>query len=115
MCPISSHRSRTIQKPSAHIVTPTTFSRGSERTRLYNPPIPEFAVLSTNVSAGDKETHNGLEGPSLLIITEGKGRVVWSDGDLTVEEGSVLFVGANTKVTFEANESLMFFRAFVEV
>ena len=101
--------------PSEHIITPTVFSRGSERTRLYNPPIPEFAVLSTNVSAGDKETHNGLEGPSLLIITEGKGRVAWSDGDLTVEEGSVLFVGANTKVTFEANENLMFFRAFVEV
>ena len=61
------------------------------------------------------ETHNDLEGPNLLIITEGKGRVVWSGGDLTVKESSVLFVGANTKVTFEANESLMFFRAFVEV
>ena len=101
--------------PSAHIVTPAPFLRGSERTKLYNPPIPEFAVLLANVSAGDKETHEGLEGPSLLIVTEGKGKVTWSGGDLTIQEGSVLFVGANTKVTYDANEKLMLFRAFVEV
>lgn len=99
---------------SAHLIMPALFPRGSERTKLYNPPIPEFAVLLVKVSAGDKETHDGLEGPSLLIVTEGKGRLVWSDGDLTINEGSVLFVGASTKVTFEAKEELVLFRAFVE-
>jgi mannose-6-phosphate isomerase len=102
--------------PSAHIVAPAPFSRGSECTKLYNPPIPEFAVLLTHVSEGGKETHDSLEGPSLLIVTKGKGQATWPDSDpLAVKEGSVVFVGANTKVTFEASEDMTLFRAFVEV
>ena len=101
--------------PSAHIVTAAPFSRGSDLTKLYNPPIPEFAVLMTHISGGGKETHDSLEGPSILIVTEGKGRVAWPAGEpLGVMEGSVLFVGANTQVTFDASEEMTVFRAFVE-
>lgn len=101
--------------PSAHLVTPLPFSRGSERTKLYNPPIPEFAVLMTHVAKGEQETHDGLEGPSLLIVTQGQGQAAWSgDVSVPIKEGSVLFVGGDTKVTFKANEELTLFRAFVE-
>ncbi|KAF8495596.1 mannose-6-phosphate isomerase [Gautieria morchelliformis] len=102
--------------PSAHIVTPAPFPRASESTKLYNPPVPEFAVLLTHISQGNTETHDTLQGPSLLIVTQGKGRAVWPGGDpLPLNEGSVVFVGADTKVTFEASEEMTLFRAFVEV
>ncbi|KAF8590294.1 mannos-6-phosphate isomerase [Ramaria rubella] len=100
---------------SAHVVNPAPFTRGSSYTTLYDPPIPEFAVLSVRIPGGEKETHDPVEGPSLLIVTQGTGEVVLPGSDsLAVKEGSVLFVGADTKVSFDANEELVFFRAFVE-
>ncbi|KAF8529844.1 hypothetical protein JB92DRAFT_3106537 [Gautieria morchelliformis] len=97
--------------------TPAPFSRASESTKLYNPPTPEFAVLLTHISQGNTETHDALQGPSLLIVTQGKGQAIWPGGGdpLALKEGSVVFVGADTKVTFEASEEMTLFRAFVEV
>ena len=101
--------------PSAHVVIPTPFPRGSGRTKLYNPPIPEFAVLLTRVPSGEQETHDELEGPSLLIVTQGKGKVTCGAcKPVVAKEGSVLFAGAGTKLTFEADDELVLYRAFVE-
>jgi mannose-6-phosphate isomerase len=102
--------------PSAHVVKPAPFPRGSAYTKLYDPPIPEFAVLLTRVPGGERETHEGLEGPSVLIVTDGTGKVVWEGAEaLVAKEGLVLFVGANTPVTFEADNELVLYRAFVEL
>lgn len=52
-----------------------------------------------------------MDGPSILIVTEGSGNV----GDEKVERGHVVFIAAGVEVDFEAGEKgLTFFRAFVE-
>jgi len=103
-----------------HLVTPASFtiaSQTSTRTTLYDPPIPEFAVLRVVLLAGETETHGPIDGPSISIVTEGSGILKWNDEFLTMSEGEVLFVGANTPLHFEetGGGSLVVYRAFVEV
>ena len=56
----------------------------------------------------------------MAIVTEGKGKVSWGLGggeSLDISLGDVFFVGAGTRVEFEASgvEELVIYRAFVEI
>ncbi|CAE7102178.1 unnamed protein product [Rhizoctonia solani] len=82
-------------------------------TTLYDPPIPEFSVLLTDVPAGKKASHRSLDGPSIFIVTSGGGSV---SGQEIKSEGEVWFAGAGQSLEFTAgSEGLVLYRAFVEV
>lgn len=99
-----------------HLVAPAPFS-GSSKTTLYNPPIPEFSVLRVVLSSGDSEEHGPIGGPSIGIVTGGSGRVRWGEEWLSVSEGDVFFVGADTSLRLEeqGGEGFTLYRAYVEV
>jgi len=102
--------------PSVHFIRPSppSFSN-SQCTRLYNPPIREFSVCSTTVTPEKEELHTAIYGPSLMIVTSGTGQIVWIDAgkkSLALKEGSVIFIAANTPVSFEGD--MTFYRAFFE-
>lgn len=103
---------------SRHLVQPTRFDT-TAFTTLYDPPIPEFSVLRVALSSGKTESHRPIDGPSIAIVTEGKGTVEWdSGGNLDIAEGDVLFIGAGTSVKLVATNDvgqLAVYRAFVEV
>jgi mannose-6-phosphate isomerase len=83
---------------------------------LYDPPIDEFSVFKVNVKAGASEKHRAVEGPSICVVTEGRGNVSWGEGEGTeeVERGEVVFVGAGVEVKWASEEGLEVFRAYVE-
>ncbi|KAH7344120.1 phosphomannose isomerase type I [Rhizoctonia solani] len=82
-------------------------------TTLYDPPIPEFSVLLTDVPAGKKASHRSLDGPSIFIVTSGSGSV---SGQEIKSEGEVWFAGAGQSLEFTAgSDGLVLYRAFVEV
>ncbi|CCO30080.1 mannose-6-phosphate isomerase [Rhizoctonia solani AG-1 IB] len=82
-------------------------------TTLYDPPIPEFSVLLTNVPAGKKASHRALDGPSIFIVTSGSGSV---SGEKINSEGEVWFASAGQSLEFTAgDQGLVLYRAFVEV
>ncbi|KAF7370938.1 Mannose-6-phosphate isomerase [Mycena sanguinolenta] len=101
--------------PSKHVVFPTSF-RSSECSTLYDPPIPEFSVVQVLVDAGEKETHPTVAGPSIAIATEGAGSVSWTGAStmLSVSQGDVFFIGADTEISFSSVSGLTVYRAFVE-
>jgi mannose-6-phosphate isomerase len=103
---------------SRHVVKPLPFS-GSLASTLYDPPISEFSVVSTTLTPGQTEGHRAIDGPSIAIITGGKGKLQWSGGSLGVVRGETIFVGANTAIDLfaagEKDEKLEIYRAFVEV
>jgi mannose-6-phosphate isomerase len=105
-------------KASKHMVTPQPLGAGSQFSTLYNPPIPEFAVIKVNIPGHKQEKHSKLDGPSIMIVTEGKGSVQWNDGEeseMLLEAGFVFYVGAGTEITFRAQGTkLVLYRAFVE-
>ncbi|KAG1890327.1 mannose-6-phosphate isomerase [Suillus subluteus] len=72
---------------SKHMVKPVDIA---PHTRKYDPPIQDFTVL------------------------HGSGWVSWSGGELDLQAGSVIFVGAETKIKITAGDSnLVVFRAYV--
>jgi len=90
----------------------------STTTVLYNPPIEEFSILCTNLSPDTvkSEVFEGVKGPSIILVTEGEGRIIYSEKVLEACKGSIFFVGANTRITLEAvNSSTTFYRAYSEL
>ncbi len=96
---------------SRHRVQPTMFA--SPASMLYDPPIPEFSVVQVKLSQGEEE-HRAVSGPSLVVVTEGEGRVSWSGESLEINEGDVFFIGAETPATFGTTDGLVMYRALVE-
>ncbi|WVQ84630.1 mannose-6-phosphate isomerase [Cryptococcus sp. DSM 104549] len=97
------------------LLRPAPFSPEDTATQLYDPPIAEFSVLRVELAEGGKAAHRAVDGPSVCIVTRGKGvvRMVGAEGT-EFERGDVLFVGAGKEVEWEAKEGLEVFRAFVE-
>ncbi|KAI0311358.1 RmlC-like cupin domain-containing protein [Amylostereum chailletii] len=107
--------------PAAHRVPPAPFPPSSPHTTLYDPPVPEFAVLHTSVPARASEAHRAIAGPSIALVAQGAGRLLWQapgdggTGAVDVAEGSVVFVGADVAVDWAAGAGgLGVYRAFVE-
>ena len=105
-----------------HGVVATSFGEDGQggRTLLYDPPIEEFSVLKTSVAPGVRASHRAIAGPSLSIVTQGRGMLMWAEGQLEVGMGDVLFVGAGVGVEFAVGENalggeeLVVYQAFVE-
>lgn len=94
----------------------TAYSSGSA-VHLYDPPIEEFAVARTVLKGtGAKATFEPLEGPSIVICTNGKGRISVGPTVHEVKEGYVFFVGSTAECVLEAEgDEFITFKAFCEV
>jgi mannose-6-phosphate isomerase len=102
-----------------HLVQPSRF-RASNFTTLYDPPIAEFSVLQVVLPAGQSDLHPPVGGPSIAIVTEGKGSITFEDdvaGQLDVAQGSVVFISAGVAVEFHEKskeQQMVVYRAYVE-
>jgi mannose-6-phosphate isomerase len=91
--------------------------------KLYDPPIPEFAVVRAALNAsGAKATFDPIQGPSIVLCTKGKGTISVGPKKETIEEGYVFFVGATAELVIESEtdaedggEGLVTFKAFCEI
>ncbi|KAJ3299276.1 Mannose-6-phosphate isomerase [Borealophlyctis nickersoniae] len=91
--------------------------QGSSRTTLYDPPIDEFSILRTVAKLGEKETVKPIAGPSILIVTEGLGKLIYREGGVekfqTADQGYVFFISAGVEVTHEGKDGdFVSYRAF---
>ncbi|AEY96223.1 FADR003Cp [Eremothecium gossypii FDAG1] len=95
---------------------PFARSSGSGDSILYNPPIEEFAVLQTNFHGSTGTRHfDGLDGPSIVITTNGSGYIQSGDVRLKAEAGYVFFIAPHAEVDLQTEDSnFTTYRAFVE-
>lgn len=102
-------------KVDQHMIKPELFQ--FTYTTIYNPPIPDFTVLGVDIPQNDRSTHEALSGPSISIVTWGSGSVSWDEGyPVQLLAGSVVFIGANTKVSFTSkDQGMTLYRAFMAV
>lgn len=120
--PISEQKMDPVDYPYVTLNS-TAYSSNSTST-LYDPPIPEFAVVRTALNKkGAKATFEGIQGPSIVLCTKGKGTISVGPKKETIEEGYVYFVGATAEVVLESGvdasgdvgEGLVTFKAFCEL
>ena len=93
------------------------YSAGSEAL-LYDPPIEEFAVVRLQLGArGAKATFDPIQGPSIVICTQGSGKIGVGPKVEDLKEGFVFFVGATAELVVESDgeEPLVAFKAFCEL
>lgn len=99
----------------------TAYSSNSSNT-LYDPPIPEFAVVRTALNkSGAKSTFDPIDGPSIVLCTKGNGTISVGPKKEELKEGYVYFVGATAEVVIESatdagdEEGLVTFKAFCQL
>ena len=94
----------------------TAYSSNSE-CLLYDPPIEEFSVARTVLKkAGAKATFEGIAGPSIIICTNGSGKISVGPKSEEIKEGFVYFVGATAECIIEStSEEMVTFKAFCEI
>lgn len=85
---------------------------------LYDPPIDEFAVVRTALpSSGAKATFAPLDGPSIILCTQGAGKVAVGPKSEEIKAGYVYFVGATAELVVEStgDDELVVFKAFCQL
>jgi mannose-6-phosphate isomerase len=91
--------------------------RSGSLCELYDPPIEEFSVVQTLLRGQGKATFEGISGPSIVICTQGRGKISVAEKTEEVKTGYVYFVGASAPVVLEGEgeEDFVTFRAFCEL
>jgi len=102
--------------PSASQLMKPSLFKSCQHTTLYDPPIEEFSVLLTKLSPGEQDQHPPINGPSILIVTQGSGTISVQGQEISPKhEGQVYFIAAGTPVKITAKQSdFVSYRAFVE-
>ncbi|KAH7380398.1 mannose-6-phosphate isomerase [Phaeosphaeria sp. MPI-PUGE-AT-0046c] len=118
--PISEQKMEPTDYP--HVKHNAKAYSSSSSSLLYNPPIPEFAVVRTALNkSGAKATFDPIDGPSIILCTKGKGTISVGPKEEKIEEGYVFFVGATAEVVINSEtdaddgEGLVTFKAFCEI
>lgn len=96
------------------------YSSGSA-VALYDPPIDEFSVVRSQLRGPEaKATFDPLDGPSIVICSNGSGKISVGPTSFDVKEGYVFFVGSTAEMVLESTVSgdeddFVTFKAFCEV
>lgn len=86
--------------------TITTGKKIDRCTRLYAPPVRDFAVEIIEVPAGQSYQLRNVQSPAVLLTLNGSATFIQGDTHtLDAGLGSAHFVSANTKATIEAGEN----------
>jgi mannose-6-phosphate isomerase len=97
------------------ILKPKSSDKGLKgHTKVLAPPMSEFDMLVTELKSNETETIKALGGPSIMIVTGGKGTLKAEGRDHKVKEGYVFFIGYNTEIELSAVDSLETHTAFCE-
>jgi mannose-6-phosphate isomerase len=97
---------------------PLGFERasGEGEFTLFDPPIAEFAVLESRIHQGKSASVSAIDGPSIIVGTSGKGKIVGDGISLDFDTGNVVFVGAGVEIQLEGIQGdFVTYRAFAEV
>jgi mannose-6-phosphate isomerase len=91
-------------------------SKKFKDSKLYNPPIEEFSILSTSVSKATA-TVPRINGPGILLITELVGKATAKCGNELHElsKGQVWYVDANSEIKFEVNDRMVCYQAYCDL
>ncbi|KAH0079405.1 mannose-6-phosphate isomerase, partial [Aureobasidium melanogenum] len=101
--------------PEACMLRGESYSRSKNgKTQVYKPPMSEFNMLVSRLSKGEKETLGAVNGPSILLVTEGKGKLTANGKSYDASEGNVFFIAQGTELDVDAADGLFLHTAYCE-
>jgi mannose-6-phosphate isomerase len=85
------------------------------KTVAFSPPMSEFDALETRLKGGEKEVLGAVKGPSIILATEGGGKLEASGKLVNLTEGQCYFVAQGVELELEAgSDGLLMHSFFVE-
>ena len=84
------------------------------KSKLYAPPLSEFSLYATTLADGESDTIGAINGPSIMIVTEGEGTLKADGKEHKLSAGYIFFVGQGTEIDFKATKALKAFTAYAE-
>jgi mannose-6-phosphate isomerase len=97
------------------ILPSKNFSKSKNgKSKLYAPPLSEFNMFATTLADGESDTVSKIDGPSIMIVTEGEGTLKADGKEYKLSAGYIFFVGQGTELEFSATKALKAFTAFAE-
>lgn len=84
------------------------------KTQIYAPPMSEFNMLLTTLEAGESDTVRAINGPSIMILTEGEGTLRADGKEHKLSAGYIFFIGQGTELEFSAMKKIKAFTAHAE-
>ena len=84
------------------------------KTEDYKPGMSEFNMMKTTLQEGDTEVIEKVDGPSVLFVTSGSGKLTAETGSHDLKKGFVFFVGQGVETKYEADQDLVLYRAYAE-
>jgi mannose-6-phosphate isomerase len=105
----------TPHDPKECILPSKSFDKSkSGKSRLYAPPMSEFNLFATTLADGESDSIAKIDGPSIMIVTEGEGTLKADGKEHRLSAGYVFFVGQGTEFEFKATKALKAFTAYAE-
>jgi mannose-6-phosphate isomerase len=92
------------------ILKPEKSNKGAkDRTKVFAPPMSEFNMLLTELKGKDTETIQAIQGPGIMVITGGKGKLKADNSEFEVKEVYAFFLGTirNSHLKLRMNWRLM--------
>lgn len=84
-------------------------------SRLYKPPIKEFAVVVSTMEGDLKRSHQrSIDGPSILLVIEGSGTLELGEFRYKLEPGLSFFIPAFAPISVTTSKKLVTARAYAE-
>lgn len=97
------------------VVLPSQKSERSKtgKTHVYRPPMSEFDMLVAGLNAGESDEIAKGEGPGVMIVTQGRGKMRADGMEWELSEGFIFFVAPGVEVKWETETGLQIFEAVI--
>ncbi|KXX80188.1 Mannose-6-phosphate isomerase [Madurella mycetomatis] len=76
------------------------------KTRVYAPPMSEFDMLKADLKPGEKEEVEESDGPGVIIVTRGAGKMEADGKVFELGEGAIYFVAPGVRVKWETEKGM---------
>lgn len=97
------------------VVLPRQKSERSKtgRTQVYKPPMSEFDMLMADLKAGESDEVKAGDGPGVMIVTKGSGKMSADGKEFELKEGFIFYVAPGVDVKWETESGLQIFEAVI--
>lgn len=97
------------------VVLPSDKSERSStgKTRVYKPPMSEFDMLVAGLRAGEGDEIKAGDGPGVMIVTQGTGKMSAESKEFELKEGYIYYVAPGVDVKWETESGMQLFMAAI--
>lgn len=97
------------------VVLPSQKSERSKtgKTQVYKPPMSEFDMLMAGLRAGESDEISKGDGPGVMIVTQGRGKMTADGKEFDLSEGFIFYVAPGIDVKWETETGMQIFEAVI--